>query len=104
MAVSAAGWRAIPGGVEIPVRVRTGAPAEAVGGRHGDALKVAVTAPPVDGRANDAVVRAVARALRVPPSAVTLVAGAKSRDKNNRGNGADEARRSRGCCDLHDSA
>lgn len=46
-----------------------------------DALRVRVTAPPVDGEANTAVRQLVARALGVAPSTVTLVRGERSRDK-----------------------
>jgi uncharacterized protein len=50
-------------------------------GRHGDALKVRVTAPPVDGRATDAARVALAGALGVAPSTVTVVSGERSRLK-----------------------
>ncbi|MEZ4503256.1 MAG: DUF167 domain-containing protein [Dehalococcoidia bacterium] len=44
-------------------------------------LRVRVTAPPVDGRANEALVRLLARHLRVPRGAITLVSGATARTK-----------------------
>ena len=47
----------------------------------GEILRLAVTAPPVEGEANQAVRRLLARALRVAPSAVTVVGGERSRDK-----------------------
>ncbi len=50
-------------------------------GRHGDAIKVRLAAPPVDGAANEALVRFVADALGVPRAAVRLVAGGSSRRK-----------------------
>jgi hypothetical protein len=53
---------------------------EAVG-RHGDAIRVRLAAPPVDGAANDELVRFVAKTLGVPRRAVRLVAGATSRRK-----------------------
>jgi uncharacterized protein YggU (UPF0235/DUF167 family) len=56
-----------------------------VGGRHdgphGAALVVAVTAPPVDGRATDAVMRALADALDLRRSTLAIRIGAASRDK-----------------------
>lgn len=53
-------------------------------GRHGDALKVRVAAPPVAGRATDAARLAVAAALGVAPSTVTVVSGERSRLKRLR--------------------
>jgi uncharacterized protein YggU (UPF0235/DUF167 family) len=67
------------------VRVKPGARRTAVGGTWpgslGPALVVAVTAPAVDGRANDAVRQALAAALDVPERAITIAVGARSRDK-----------------------
>ena len=69
----------------VPVRVRPGAGRTRVGGcyagPHGAALIVAVGAPAVDGKATEAVRRALADALRVRPAAVALRLGATSRDK-----------------------
>jgi len=53
----------------------------AVVGVHGGALRIKVAAPPVDGKANDALRRFVAQALGVPRSRVELIAGAGSRHK-----------------------
>ena len=50
-------------------------------GRHGDELKVRLAAPPVDGAANDALVRWLAEVLDLPRAAVTLSAGHSSRSK-----------------------
>ena len=50
-------------------------------GRHGDALKIRLSAPPVDGAANEALVRFLAHRLEVPRSAVRLEAGATGRSK-----------------------
>jgi uncharacterized protein len=67
------------------IRVRPGARREAVGGRWdgaaGPALLVCVAAPPVQGKANEAVLRAVAGAFGVRPREVTIVSGEHSRDK-----------------------
>jgi uncharacterized protein (TIGR00251 family) len=68
-------------GVRVTVRVKPGASRTAVGGRHGDALVVAVTAKPVGGNATEAALRAVAKAFGVSRSRVALVIGAASRDK-----------------------
>ena len=67
------------------MRVRPGAGRTRVGGRyegpHGSALIIAVGAPAVDGKATEAVRRALADALRVRPGDVALRLGATSRDK-----------------------
>jgi uncharacterized protein (TIGR00251 family) len=52
-----------------------------VGGLHGDALRVAVTAPPVEGEANRACVEALARALGLPRDAVRIASGQRGRRK-----------------------
>ena len=65
------------------VRVKPGASRTRVGGGYGDppALVVAVTAPAVDGRANDAVVRALAEALGLRRAAIEIVGGHAARSK-----------------------
>jgi uncharacterized protein YggU (UPF0235/DUF167 family) len=67
------------------VRVRPGASRTAVGGRYdgpfGAAVVVAVPAPPVDGRATEAALRAAATALGLRRSAIALHKGETSRDK-----------------------
>jgi len=63
------------------VRVKPRASRDALGGEAGGALVVRLTAPPVEGEANAALVRFVARALGVPPSAVAVARGARGRDK-----------------------
>lgn len=67
--------------MRFAVRVKPGARKDAVGGRHGDALVVAVQAPPVDGKANDAVRKVLAKAFGVRGQDVVIVAGEKGRDK-----------------------
>ena len=73
----------MPPAAKVAVRVKPGAARARVGGSYGDAgaLVVAVTERAVDGRATAAALRAVAKALGVPRSAVTLLTGAVSRDK-----------------------
>jgi uncharacterized protein (TIGR00251 family) len=67
--------------VRFAVRVKPGARREAVGGRHGDALVVAVMAPAVEGKANEAVRKALAKAFAVRRQDVVIVAGERGRDK-----------------------
>jgi uncharacterized protein len=69
------------GTVVLRVQVSPGAGRSAVTGRHGDALKVRVAAPPVDGRANTALVEFLAAEFGLRAADVTLVAGATSRSK-----------------------
>ncbi|MDR6322611.1 DUF167 domain-containing protein [Actinoplanes couchii] len=72
-------------GVSVPVRVRPGAGRTRVGGRyegpHGPALIIAVGAPAVDGKATEAVRKALAAALEIRPREVALRLGATNRDK-----------------------
>jgi uncharacterized protein YggU (UPF0235/DUF167 family) len=59
----------------VRLRVSPGANSAQVVGRHGEAWKVRVAAPPEGGRENDAVVRLLAETLSLPRDAVTLVSG-----------------------------
>jgi uncharacterized protein len=65
----------------IALRVQPGAARRRVVGKVGEDWKIAVTAPPVDGKANQACVDLLAEICGAPKSAVTLVAGASSRRK-----------------------
>lgn len=65
----------------MAVRAQPGAKKDAVLGRHGDALKMAVTAPPEDGRANAALVECLKKLLGVKRSQVELLSGERSRNK-----------------------
>jgi uncharacterized protein (TIGR00251 family) len=65
----------------VRLRVSPGATRAGVVGRHGEAWKVRVAAPPEGGRANEAVVRLLADTLSLPREAVTLVSGHGGRDK-----------------------
>lgn len=68
--------------VRVHVQPRSGR--TAVAGRHGDALRVRVAEPPVEGRATEAARRALADALGLSPSRVALAGGARSRLKRFR--------------------
>jgi len=54
---------------------------DGIAGERAGALLVRLAAAPVDGQANDSLVRVLGRALGVPPSAVTILRGATGRDK-----------------------
>jgi uncharacterized protein (TIGR00251 family) len=72
---------ASPGGVRVELRIQPGASSTGLAGTHAGRLKLRVQAPPLDGRANDAVIEWIARTLGVPQRTVTLIRGATSRDK-----------------------
>ena len=76
----------------IVVRVQPGAKKEAILGFADGVLRLRVTAPPLEGRANDTVLELVARALGVRSSHVTLLRGARSRDKLLRIDGVSQQR------------
>lgn len=69
------------GAVVIEVRVAPRASRNSIEGEYNGALKVRLTAPPVDDRANNALCELLAERLKVPVSAVRIVAGEKSRTK-----------------------
>lgn len=83
------------GAVVLRLHVQPGAGRTAVAGRHGDALKVRVAAPPEGGRANDACLALVASILGVKPADAELTGGASSRSKRVRVSGVepDDVRR-----------
>ena len=68
-------------GVLVPVRAQPGARKAGILGEQAGALKVAVTAPPEDGKANKALAEVLRRALGVKRSQVELISGQTSRDK-----------------------
>jgi len=70
-----------PGGVTFAVKVHPRAKKNAITGELGDALKVSLTAPPVEGRANEACIEFFAKLLKVPRSSVTIASGQHSRNK-----------------------
>jgi uncharacterized protein (TIGR00251 family) len=76
--------RETPDGCTLPVRVHPGARTNAVTGVHDGALKISLTTPPTDGRANDALIAFLADRLRIPRSRISLVSGATSRSKTLR--------------------
>ena len=71
-------------GCMLTVRAHPGARKNGVTGVHADAVKIALTAPPVDGKANEALIAFLADALRLPRARIALVAGVTSRTKTLR--------------------
>ena len=89
-------WRSVDGALVLAVRVTPRAKKTALAGIGADAdgrphLAIRLAAPPVDGAANDALIRFLAADLGLPRSAVRIVAGDTSRIKQIRLEGATEA-------------
>ena len=83
--MSMAMLREVAGGVTLAVRAQPGAKKTAIAGVYGEGesaqLKIAVQAPPVEGRANEALVAFLAETFGIPKRAVELVSGELSRSK-----------------------
>lgn len=70
--------------VVLSLHIQPGAKRTEVAGAHGEALKIRLNAPPVDGKANDALIAFLAERLGVPKARVVLEAGQTSRSKRVR--------------------
>jgi uncharacterized protein len=68
-------------GATFAVKVHPRAKKNAITGEVGDALKLSLTSPPVDGRANEACIEFFAKLLKVSRTSVTIAAGESSRNK-----------------------
>jgi uncharacterized protein len=68
-------------GLRFAVRVHPRAKKNAITGELGDGLKLSLTAPPIDGKANDACIEFFAKLLKAPRSSVTIASGQASRNK-----------------------
>lgn len=71
----------VPGGCTFAIKVHPRARKDAITGEVGDSLKLSLTAPPIDGKANESCLRFFADILEVPRSSVTIAAGQNSRNK-----------------------
>jgi uncharacterized protein len=82
-------------GATFAVKVHPRAKKDRITGEIGDALKLALTAPPIEGRANGACIEFFAKLLKVPRSSVSIAAGLNNRNKVIRvvGLSADEVRK-----------
>ena len=69
------------GGITFAVRVQPRAKKDAITGELGHVLKISLTAPPIDGRANEACIEFLVKLLKVPRSSVTIASGQSSRNK-----------------------
>jgi hypothetical protein len=76
--------RPTDGGCVLSVRVHPGAKRNAITGTHADALKISLTTPPTDGRANAALIAFLAERLNIPRLSIELLAGHTSRSKTLR--------------------
>ena len=72
---------AADGRITLTLHIQPGAKTTEFAGLHGDALKIRLAAPPVDGKANEALIKFVTETLKLPKSAVTLNSGQTSRRK-----------------------
>lgn len=73
--------RDTPNGAQFALRVQPRASRNAIVGTMGNAVKLAITAPPVDGKANQAVVEYLSDLFRVPKSSIVIVSGETGRNK-----------------------
>ena len=73
--------REISKGVLLPVRAVPRASKNEIQGVHGDALKVRLQAPPVEGKANQALIRFLSDALNIPRSQLSIASGETGRNK-----------------------
>ncbi|HEY8384685.1 MAG TPA: DUF167 family protein [Porticoccaceae bacterium] len=69
-------------GLVLHCHIQPGASRDAIAGLHGDRLKVQVASPPVDGKANDRLIRFMAKTLGVAKSRISLLRGHTGRQKS----------------------
>ena len=74
-------YRNTDNGTLLTLHVQPGAKTTSVAGLHGDALKIRLAAPPIEGRANEALLRFIADFFKVPLRNVELKQGEQSRHK-----------------------
>lgn len=79
--LSETAFKPVSGGCRVSLRVQPGASRNAVVGDYGDSVKIALQAPPVDGRANQALCRLFADWCGIPKSGVELKSGQTGRSK-----------------------
>jgi uncharacterized protein (TIGR00251 family) len=77
----AAWYRSEGGAIILTLHVQPGAKRSEISGLHGDALKIRLASPPIEGRANEALLRFIAELFAVPLRNIELLRGAQSRHK-----------------------
>jgi len=75
----------------ISIRLAPKSSRDKVLGPHGDAIKIAITAPPVDGKANAHLIKFLSKRLKIAKSAISIVSGELCRDKVLQIDGLNEA-------------
>ena len=74
-------YKEAPEGIILHVRAQPGARKDEIAGERADSLKIRITAPPEKGRANEAIIRLLAKKLGLKKSAIRVISGEASRDK-----------------------
>lgn len=69
------------GWVTFKCRVQPGASKNSISGYYGDSLKICLNAPPVDGKANEELIKFLSKTLDIPKSAILIMSGETSRSK-----------------------
>jgi len=72
------------GDIILTLHIQPGAKQTAIVGQHGEALKICLAAPPVDGKANDGLIEFLSKKLNVPRAQIELVSGVSARQKRVR--------------------
>ncbi len=73
--------REMEDGIIIPAKIQPNSSKEKIMGEYAEKLKIAVTSPPEKGKANKAIVKALAKWLNIKTSDIQIVSGGKSKDK-----------------------
>lgn len=67
--------------IVLTLYIQPGAKSSEISGVHGEALKIRLAAPPVEGKANQALIRFLSEKLAIPKQAITLLSGETNRNK-----------------------
>lgn len=69
------------GWVTFKCRIQPGASRSAIAGTYADALKISICAPPIEGRANEELIKFLSKRLEIPRASVSIISGETSRTK-----------------------